>query len=91
MINVIDTDIDIVANGQVVGCKLALPLLTHTPDSPILSYLSLVTLLSQSLQKTLEDIKASGRKECQVLVEEIIQIRNSSTQLSWRSIQPTLQ
>ena len=37
---------------------------THTsPDAPIFSYLLLVHLPSQNLQKTLEDIKASERKE----------------------------
>ena len=47
-------------------------LLTHNPDAPIFSYLLLVRLPSQNLQKTFEDIKASERKERQVLVEEIL-------------------
>ena len=46
-------------------------LLTHTPDSPIFSYLSLVTLPNQRLQKRLEGIKASRIEERQVLVDEI--------------------
>ena len=50
------------------------PLLTHTsPDAPIFSYLLLVRLPSRrNLQKTLEDIEASERKERQVPVEEIL-------------------
>ena len=49
------------------------PLLqTHTsPDAPIFSYLLLARLPNRNLQKTLEDIKASERKERQVLVEDI--------------------
>ena len=59
-------------NVQVVKCELPL-LLTHTsPDAPIFSYLILVHLPSRNLQKTLEDIKASERKERQVTVEEIL-------------------
>ena len=47
-------------------------LLTHTsPDVPIFSYLLLVRLPSRNFQKTFEDIKASERKERQVLIEEI--------------------
>ena len=45
---------------------------THTsPDAPIFSYLLLVRLPSRNLQKTLEHIKASERKERQILIEEI--------------------
>ena len=47
-------------------------LLTHIfPGAPIFSTLLLVRLPSWNLQKTLEDIKASKRKERQVLIKEI--------------------
>ena len=60
-------------NVQVVGCQLSPLLLTHTsPDAPIFSYLLSVRLSSRNLQKTLEYMKASERKERQVLVEEIL-------------------
>ena len=51
-------------------------LLTHTSlDAPIFSYLLLVRLPSRNLQKKLEDIKASERKERQVSVEEMLDNR----------------
>ena len=60
-------------NVKVVGCQLSPLLLTHTsPDAPIFSYLLSVRLSSRKLQKTLEYMKASERKERQVLVEEIL-------------------
>ena len=57
-------------NVQVVECEL--PLQHTSPDAPILSYLLLVRLPSRNLQKTLDDIKVSERKERQVPVEEIL-------------------
>ena len=68
----IDFDFDVVTNVQVIECELPLPLTHTSPDVPIFSYLLSVRLPSQNLQKTLEDIKASERKECQVPVEEIL-------------------
>ena len=57
---------------RLLNASYPLLLTTHTsPDAPIFSYLLLVRLPSRNLQKTLEDIKASERKERQVLVEEI--------------------
>ena len=49
-------------------------LLTHTSpdDASIFSYLLLACLPSRNLQKTLENIKVSERKERQVPVEEIL-------------------
>ena len=67
----IDFGFDIVTNVQVVEYELPPPPNTHTsPDAPIFSYLLLVRLDSQNLQKTLEDIKASKKKERQVLFEK---------------------
>ena len=60
----IDFNFDIVTNVQVVGCELPPPPNTH----PLML---LVRLPSRNLQKTLQDIKASERKERQVLVEDI--------------------
>ena len=57
-------------NVQVVECELPPP--NTSPDKPTFSYLLLVCLPSRNLQKTLDDIKASERKERHVPVEEIL-------------------